>query len=102
MTSAPSSAACRTSRTMPSGSPAPAPRLQQVRLAGGELDRVRRGVGQHVDGPCEVLDAREERELAEEAVVDGDVQAAPGASVEQAVEPEGGRHGGDSILAAVE
>ena len=50
--------------------------LQQRRLAGGELDRVRRRLDERRDRLLHVLDPGEERALAEEHVVDRDVEAA--------------------------
>ena len=54
----------------------PRHRLEEARLARGELDRVRPGGDEREHRALEVLDAGEERVLAEEPVVDGDVEAA--------------------------
>ncbi len=50
--------------------------LEQRGAAGRQLDGVGRRLHQHVERGGEVLDSREEAGLAEEAVVDGDVEAA--------------------------
>ena len=57
-------------------------------LAGGELDRVRAGGHERCDRRADVLDPGQERALAEEAVVDGHVEAAP-VRREQAVQARG-------------
>jgi hypothetical protein len=59
--------------------------LQQRRLAGRELDRVGPGVHERADDARHVLDPGQEAVLAEEAVVDGDVEAAA-VGCEEAVE----------------
>ena len=63
--------------------------LEQVGLAGRELDGVGRGVDQRRDRGLHVLDAGEEVGLAGEAVVDGDVEAAAGGGVEESVQAVG-------------
>ena len=67
-------------------------RLQQRRLAERELDRVGAGRDQRLDHARHVLDAGEEARLAEEAVVDGDVDAAARGGMEEAVQAVGGGH----------
>src|SRR5204862_2973218 len=57
--------------------PRPAYRLEEARLARRELDGVRARVDEGEDGALDVLDAGEERGLAEEPVVDRDVEAPP-------------------------
>ena len=59
--------------------------LQMARLAGGELDRIGRGVDQGSDRGGDVLDAAQERALVEKPVVDGHIEAAP-VGREQAIE----------------
>ena len=49
--------------------------LQERRLARRELDRVGAGIDERGDRRLHILDAGKERGLAEEAVVDGDVEA---------------------------
>jgi hypothetical protein len=66
------------------------PRLQQLRLARGQLDCVRRRLDQPLDGRAHVLDPAQKARLAHEAVVHRDVEAAARAGVEQAIEPVGG------------
>ena len=61
-------------------------RLEFRRLPLGELDGVRSGRDECVDGTAEVFDPVQEVTLAEEAVIDGDVEAAAGGCVEEAVE----------------
>ena len=51
-------------------------RLEFRRLPLGELDGVRSGRDECVDGTAEVFDPVQEVTLAEEAVIDGDVEAA--------------------------
>ena len=76
------------------GPAAAALRLEQARLARRELDGIGIGGDQGGHGSGKVLDAREEGPLAEESVVDRDVQAAPGVRIEQPAEPVGRiRHG---------
>ena len=60
--------------------------LQQARLADGQLDGVGTRGDEGVDRRRQVLDALQERLLAEEAVVDRDVEAAAGRGVEQAAQ----------------
>ena len=67
-------------------------RLQQRRLAERELDRVGPRRHQRLDHALHVLDAGDEARLAEEAVVDGDVDAAARRGVEEAVQAVGGGH----------
>jgi len=50
------------------------------------LDGVRAGVDERGDDLAHVFDALQEAGLVEEAVVDGDVEAALGRGVEEAVE----------------
>ncbi|MEY5025335.1 MAG: hypothetical protein RLZZ244_863, partial [Verrucomicrobiota bacterium] len=54
-------------------------------LADGELDGVGGGVDEGLDDVGHRLDALEEAGLVEETVVDGDIEAASGAGVEEAV-----------------
>jgi hypothetical protein len=61
-------------------------RLEQRRLGGGELDRIRTGIDKRLDHRRHVLDAGEEARLAEEPVIHRDVYAALGLWVEEAVE----------------
>ena len=60
--------------------------LEVMRLADGELDGVRRGGDEDVDALLEIFDALEEIALVEEAVVHGDIEAAVGFGVKQAVQ----------------
>jgi hypothetical protein len=62
-------------------------------LADGELDRIGAGVDEGVDDLGHRFDAFEEAGLVEESVIDGDVEAAAGLGVEEAVEA-GGFHEG--------
>ncbi len=50
--------------------------VEEVRLAGGELDRVGSRGEDLLHRPGHVLDAREEVRRVEDAVVEGDVEAA--------------------------
>ena len=68
-------------------------RLQQRRLAGRQLDCIRTGPDEHLDHRGHVLDAGQERRLAEEAVVNRNVDAALGVWMEEAVEAIRGGHG---------
>jgi hypothetical protein len=51
--------------------------LQERRLPGRKLDRVGAGRDQNRERPLQVLDPGQEGRLAEETVVDGDVEAPP-------------------------
>src|SRR5690606_28302170 len=66
--------------------------LEMRGLPDGELDGVGRGGDQRLDGFGQVFDAGEKGRFVEEAVVDGDVEAAAGLRVEETVEA-GGFHG---------
>ena len=57
-----------------------------MRLADRELDGVRRRMHQRLHRFAEILDALQKGGLVEEAVVDGDVEAAPGGGIEETVE----------------
>ena len=78
--------------------------LQMACLAGGQLDRVRRGFDNDLHGRRHVLDAGEKAGLIEKSVVDGDIEAAAGFGIEEAVEAVGfhgkltGEGGGWSAL----
>ena len=63
--------------------------LEVAGLAGGELDGVGRSLDNGLHGLGHVLDPREESGLIEEAVVDGDIEAAAGFGVKEAVESVG-------------
>lgn len=64
----------------------PGDRLKIVGLTDGELDGIGSGGDDGADGLVEVFDSGEEAALVEEAVVDGDIKAALGTRIEQAVE----------------
>jgi hypothetical protein len=53
--------------------------LQSRSLANRELNRIRPRGDERLHAAVEMLDAREKRALVEKAVVDGDIEAAPGA-----------------------
>lgn len=55
-------------------------------LANRQLNRVRRGGGDNFHGLVEVFNSLQEAAFIEETVVDGDVEAAIGLGVEQAIE----------------
>ena len=68
--------------------------LQMARHAERELDRVRGCLDECLQHGAHVLDAMQEASLVEEAMIDGDVEAAVGLGVEEAFEAEG-FHGGE-------
>ena len=63
--------------------------LEMRRLPDGELDGVRRGGGDRGDGGGEILDPGEKRRLIEEAVIEGDIEAAAGLGIEETIEAGG-------------
>ena len=63
-------------------------RLKDRGLADGELNGIGSGRDEGVDGAIEILDAREEALFIEEAVIDGDIEAAARAGMEEPVEAE--------------
>jgi hypothetical protein len=63
--------------------------LEVASLADGELDGVGAGLDQGLDGGGHRLDTGEEAWLVEEAVVYGDVEAAVGGGMEEAIEAHG-------------
>src|SRR6266540_2304473 len=73
----------------------PAPSLEQRRLAGRKLDRIRLRLDERLDRAFHVLDPGEERGLTEEAVVDRDVEATA-VGGEEPVEPD--VHAGTALL----
>ena len=79
--------------------------LEMPGLPGGELDGIRRGIDEGLDHLAHVFDAGQEAGLVEEAVIDGDIEAAAGVGVEEAVEAIGfhdGKGGRRELLHAHE
>src|SRR3989449_478391 len=60
-------------------------RLEKVRLADGQLNGVRSGGNERLDGFLQIFDALQKSAFVEKPVVDGDVEAATRFGVEQAV-----------------
>ena len=63
--------------------------LQMPRLAGGQLDGIRARRDEGGDGLGDILDAGEEAGLVKETVIHGDIEAASGLGVKEAVEANG-------------
>ena len=63
-------------------------RLQQLCLADGELDGIRRRLDQRAHALVEVFDPGEETAFIEKSMVDGDIETAFGFGVEESIEAE--------------
>jgi hypothetical protein len=63
--------------------------LEEIGLANGELNRVRTRLDQDLDSVGQVLDAAQESEFVEEAMIDRDVETAFGVRVKEAAKAIG-------------